>query len=180
MSAGADGRCIGASNRERLGVTPTLFSWTVWLCAGLSPFWPWTIVPYWIIDLLYGLSLFVCASKGELDTHAKRLLTAQLVAVFCFIAFPFSFTFERPAVDPAEDQTRVAERAVGHADGTAPESAVDDLVPDEDLQRVGRESRWTWVSTGSVGFSRASAPTSLARCPRNSKAFPSCASTIAS
>jgi hypothetical protein len=24
-------------------VTPTLFTWTVWLCAGLSPFWPWTI-----------------------------------------------------------------------------------------------------------------------------------------
>ena len=24
-------------------MTPTLFSWTVWLCAGLSPFWPWTI-----------------------------------------------------------------------------------------------------------------------------------------
>jgi len=43
LSAGADGRCIGASNRERLGVTPTLFTWTVWLCAGLSPFWPWTI-----------------------------------------------------------------------------------------------------------------------------------------
>jgi hypothetical protein len=24
-------------------VTPTLFTWTVWLCIGLSPFWPWTI-----------------------------------------------------------------------------------------------------------------------------------------
>jgi hypothetical protein len=34
---------LGATNRERLGVTPTLFIWTVWLCAGLSPFWPWTI-----------------------------------------------------------------------------------------------------------------------------------------
>ena len=34
---------LGATNRELLGVTPTLFSWTVWLCAGLSPFWPWTI-----------------------------------------------------------------------------------------------------------------------------------------
>jgi len=43
LSAGADGRCLGATNRELLGVTPTLFSWTVWLCAGLSPFWPWTI-----------------------------------------------------------------------------------------------------------------------------------------
>jgi hypothetical protein len=24
-------------------MTPTLFTWTVWLCAGLSPLWPWTI-----------------------------------------------------------------------------------------------------------------------------------------
>ena len=79
---------------RHVGVPAIVFEWE-----HAIPFWPWTIVPYWIIDLLYGLSLFVCASKGELDTHAKRLLTAQLVAVFCFIAFPFSFTFERPAVE---------------------------------------------------------------------------------
>jgi hypothetical protein len=24
-------------------VTPTLFIWSVWLWAGLTPFWPWTI-----------------------------------------------------------------------------------------------------------------------------------------
>ena len=63
------------------------------------PFWPWTIVPYWIIDLLYGLSLFLCATRRELDTHAKRLLTAQAIAVACFLAFPYRFTFEHPAPD---------------------------------------------------------------------------------
>ena len=29
-------------NRGRR-VTPSLFTWTLWLCAGLSPLWPWTV-----------------------------------------------------------------------------------------------------------------------------------------
>jgi protein-tyrosine phosphatase/membrane-associated phospholipid phosphatase len=65
------------------------------------PFWPWTIVPYWIIDLLYGLSLFVCSTRRELDTHAKRLLTAQVVAIVCFIAIPHRFTFTHPPAEGA-------------------------------------------------------------------------------
>jgi membrane-associated phospholipid phosphatase len=60
------------------------------------PFVPWTIVPYWSIDAFYGLSLLVCATKAELDTHARRLVTAQIVAVACFILFPLRFTFVRP------------------------------------------------------------------------------------
>jgi membrane-associated phospholipid phosphatase len=60
------------------------------------PFLPWTIIPYWSIDGFYVLSLFVCTSKAELDTHAKRLLTAQIIAVACFLAFPLRFTFARP------------------------------------------------------------------------------------
>jgi protein-tyrosine phosphatase/membrane-associated phospholipid phosphatase len=61
------------------------------------PFVPWTIVPYWSIDLLYGLSLFVCADRRALDTHALRLLTAQVVAVALFLLFPLRFTFDRAA-----------------------------------------------------------------------------------
>lgn len=60
------------------------------------PFIPWTIIPYWIIDILYGISLFICVTRKELDRHALRLLTAQVVAVICFIIFPLGFTFERP------------------------------------------------------------------------------------
>lgn len=63
------------------------------------PFWAWTIVPYWSIDLLYGLSLFACATRAELDAHARRLLTAQLVAVACFVAAPHRFSFDRPHAD---------------------------------------------------------------------------------
>lgn len=63
------------------------------------PFWSWTIVPYWAIDLLYGLSLFVCTSRAQLNTHAKRLLSAQVIAVSCFLLFPLRFTFERPVTE---------------------------------------------------------------------------------
>ena len=35
-------------------------------------------------------------TRGELDTHGRRLLTAQLVAVACFFSFPLRFSFERP------------------------------------------------------------------------------------
>jgi hypothetical protein len=61
------------------------------------PFLPWTIVPYWSIDLFYGLSLLICATRRELDRHAQRLFAAQLISVVCFIAFPLRFSFDRPA-----------------------------------------------------------------------------------
>jgi membrane-associated phospholipid phosphatase len=76
---------------QRAVVGSVVFDWE-----HAIPFLPWTIVPYWSIDAFYGLSLFVCATKAELDTHARRLLTAQIVAVTCFILFPLRFTFERP------------------------------------------------------------------------------------
>ena len=63
------------------------------------PFWPWTIVPYWSIDVFYGISLFICTTDHELDVHVRRLLTAQLVAVICFILFPLTFTFDRVIPD---------------------------------------------------------------------------------
>jgi membrane-associated phospholipid phosphatase len=41
----------------------------------------------------------VCATRGELDAHVKRLLTAQVTAVACFLAIPHRFTFKHPPVD---------------------------------------------------------------------------------
>jgi len=63
------------------------------------PFWDWTIVPYWSIDLIYGLSFLLCQSRAEVDCHGRRLLTAQLISVACFLLFPLRFTFERPVTD---------------------------------------------------------------------------------
>ena len=63
------------------------------------PLWPWTILPYWSIDLFYGLSLLICTSRLELARHARRLLTAQLVCIGSFMLFPLRFSTPRPAVE---------------------------------------------------------------------------------
>lgn len=60
------------------------------------PLWPWTIIPYWSIDLLYGLSFLLPLSRREMDRHALALLSAQLISVSCFLLWPLRFTFERP------------------------------------------------------------------------------------
>ena len=63
------------------------------------PFLPWTIVPYWSINLFYGLALLANDTTAEVDRLAGRYLTAQVVAVACFLAFPLTATFARPEVD---------------------------------------------------------------------------------
>ncbi len=63
------------------------------------PFIPWTIVPYWSIDLLYGLSFLCCRTKQDVDRHGLRLLSAQIIAVTCFLLFPLRFAFDRPQTD---------------------------------------------------------------------------------
>jgi protein-tyrosine phosphatase/membrane-associated phospholipid phosphatase len=78
-----------ASQRSDVGAV--VFDWE-----NRIPFVPWTIIPYWSIDLLYAISVFLCTSRAELDAHARRLLTCQVGAVTCFILFPLRFTFGRP------------------------------------------------------------------------------------
>ncbi len=63
------------------------------------PFWPWSIVPYWSIDVFYAVSPFVCKTRAELDRHGLRLASAQLIAVSCFLLWPLAFSFQRPASD---------------------------------------------------------------------------------
>jgi membrane-associated phospholipid phosphatase len=76
---------------SRQNVPSIVFEWERAL-----PFLDWTIIPYWSINAFYGLSFFVCTSRRELDTHGLRLLTAQIVAVTCFILVPLRFTFAQP------------------------------------------------------------------------------------
>jgi protein-tyrosine phosphatase len=63
------------------------------------PFWPWTIVPYWSLDLFYAISLFVCTTRREVDRQGQRLLLTQLISVACFLLFPLRFSFDRPQSD---------------------------------------------------------------------------------
>ncbi|MGY5331723.1 phosphatase PAP2/dual specificity phosphatase family protein [Pseudomonas protegens] len=79
---------------QRDDVSSMVFDWERHM-----PFWAWTIVPYWSIDLLYGFSLLLPRSRDELKRHALRLLTAQVIAVSCFLLWPLSFTFSRPELD---------------------------------------------------------------------------------
>lgn len=63
------------------------------------PLWSWTIVPYWSIDLFYGLSLLLCWNKFELKQHFLRLFSAQIIAVFCFLIYPLKFSLQRPELE---------------------------------------------------------------------------------
>jgi membrane-associated phospholipid phosphatase len=76
---------------QRANVPSIVFEWE-----SMVPYWPWTIVPYWSIDLLYCASLFICATRRELDTHACRLLAVQLISVAIFLFAPLRYTFTRP------------------------------------------------------------------------------------
>ena len=72
-------------------VPSIMFNWEKYI-----PLWPWTIVPYWSIDLFYGLSLLLCWNKFELKQHALRLFTAQVISITCFLLFPLKFSMDRP------------------------------------------------------------------------------------
>lgn len=63
------------------------------------PVIPWTVIPYWSIDLLYGLSFMLCRGAHQVDRHALRLLTSQLISIGFFISLPLRFSFERPVVE---------------------------------------------------------------------------------
>ncbi|MDQ6802371.1 MAG: phosphatase PAP2/dual specificity phosphatase family protein [Acidobacteriota bacterium] len=78
-----------ASRRAHVGAI--VFGWE-----HAIPFMAWTIVPYWSIDVLYVISIFICTIRNELNRHAQRLLTVQVVSILFFIAVPLRFSFDKP------------------------------------------------------------------------------------
>src|SRR5262245_55898282 len=84
----------GAANELaalRADVPSVVFDWERHI-----PFLAWTIIPYWSIDALYAFSLFLCSSRSSLDTHVRRLLSAQAIAVACFVVLPLRFAWDKP------------------------------------------------------------------------------------
>ncbi len=109
------------------------------------PFLAWTIVPYWSINLFYGLSLFLCRTRGELHAHGRRLLTAQLIAVSCFLLFPLGFTFVRPDSDGIPGLFFAALTSFDKPFNQAPSLHIALLVILWDLYRRLIPRSWHWL-----------------------------------
>ena len=86
----------GATNAiasARANVPEIYFAWE-----RAVPFWAWSIVPYWSLNLLYALGFFLCRDSRELARYVTQLLAAQMIATLFFIAFPLQMSWEKPAV----------------------------------------------------------------------------------
>ena len=60
------------------------------------PFWAWTIVPYWSLNLMYAAAFFLCRDAGEQNRYVARLVAAQIIATTCFMLFPLHFSWPKP------------------------------------------------------------------------------------
>ncbi len=76
---------------RRADVPSVVFGWEKHVM-----FVAWTIVPYWTTNLFYAASFFLCRTRDELFCHVKRLVTAQVISVTCFILFPLAFSWQKP------------------------------------------------------------------------------------
>lgn len=128
---------------QRGDVGTVVFAWEHHI-----PFVAWTIVPYWSINLFYGLSLFLCRTRDELHAHGRRLLTAQLVAVSCFLLFPLGFTFVRPDSDGIPGLFFAALNGFDKPFNQAPSLHIALLVILWDLYRRLMSRSWHWLLHG--------------------------------
>lgn len=125
---------------QRADVGSVVFEWERHV-----PFVAWTIVPYWSINLFYGLSLFLCRTRDELHAHGRRLLTAQLVAVSCFLLFPLGFTFTRPPTDGIPGLFFTALTSFDKPFNQAPSLHIALLIVLWDLYRRLLPRGWHWL-----------------------------------
>ena len=63
------------------------------------PFWAWTIVPYWSLNLMYAAAFFLCRNACEQNRYVAQLVLAQIIATTCFMLFPLHFGWPKPPTD---------------------------------------------------------------------------------
>ena len=87
----------GLSNRyaASLAYVPEIaFAWERHI-----PFWEWTILPYWSLNLMYAAAFFLCRNSREQNRYVARLVSAQIIATTCFMLFPLHFGWPKPHTD---------------------------------------------------------------------------------
>ena len=87
----------GLSNRyaASLAYVPEIaFAWERHI-----PFWEWTILPYWSLNLMYAAAFFLCRDACEQNRYVAWLVSAQIVATTCFMLFPLHFDWPKPPTD---------------------------------------------------------------------------------
>lgn len=63
------------------------------------PFWEWTILPYWSLNLMYAAAFFLCRNACEQNRYVARLVSAQIIVTTCFMLFPLHFGWPKPPTD---------------------------------------------------------------------------------
>lgn len=124
------------------------------------PFLAWTILPYVAIALLCPLSFLLCRSRQEVDRHALRLLSAQLIAVAGFFLLPLRLAGERPAVAGVLGWVFDALDASGFADSVSPLFPISLLVVLWPRYAGVTRSGWRWAVHLSAALAGVAALTS--------------------
>lgn len=62
------------------------------------PVVPWTIVPYWSIDLLFVGAPFLCRTRAELAVHRRRVVFVIAGGLLGFLLVPLKLAYPRPEV----------------------------------------------------------------------------------
>lgn len=75
----------------RAPVNEIVFAWEKYI-----PFIEISIAPYWSLNLLYGLAIFLCRTQREQQHFVRQLLAAQCLAVACFLLFPLQMSWQKP------------------------------------------------------------------------------------
>ncbi|OAM33112.1 protein phosphatase [Eikenella sp. NML96-A-049] len=63
------------------------------------PFWAWTIVPYWSLNLMYAAAFFLCRDAYAQNRYVARLVAVQIIATTCFMLFPLHFSWPKLPTD---------------------------------------------------------------------------------